>query len=33
MRLNPLSIVESNRVDPTAYLEGMDFTVSKEGRH
>jgi hypothetical protein len=31
MLLNTLSIVESNRVDPTAYLEDMGFTVSKEG--
>ncbi len=33
MRLNTLSIVESKRVDPRAYLEGMEFTVSKESRH
>jgi hypothetical protein len=31
--LNTLRIVESKRMDPTAYLEGMGFTVRKEGRH
>ena len=33
MLLNTLKIVESKRADPTAYLEGMGFTVRKEGRH
>ncbi|MEI2804396.1 MAG: hypothetical protein V9G18_00120 [Albidovulum sp.] len=31
--MNTLKIVESKRADPTAYLEGMGFTVRKEGRH
>ncbi len=33
MLLDTLSIVESNQIDPTVYLEDMGFTVSKEGRH
>jgi hypothetical protein len=33
MLLNTLRIVESKRADPTAYLEGMGFTVRREGRH
>ena len=33
MLLNTLEIVESKRTDPTAYLEGVGFTVRKEGRH
>ncbi|HRE55900.1 MAG TPA: hypothetical protein PLP22_14065 [Candidatus Competibacter sp.] len=33
MLLDTLRIVESKRVDPTIYLEGMGFTVRKEGRH
>ncbi len=33
MLLNTLRIVESKRVDPTAYLERMGFVVKKEGRH
>lgn len=33
MLLNTLIIVESKRADPTAYLEGMGFSVRKEGRH
>ena len=33
MLLNTLKIVESKRADPTTYLEGMGFTVRKEGRH
>ena len=33
MLLDTLSITESKRIDPTAYLEGRGFTVSQEGRH
>ena len=33
MLLNTLRIVESKRIDPTAYLEGRGFKVRKEGRH
>ena len=33
MLLDTVKITESKRADPTAYLEGMGFTVRKEGRH
>ena len=33
MLLDTVKITESKRADPTAYLEGMGFTVKKEGRH
>lgn len=33
MLLNTLTVVESKKADPTAYLEGMGFSVNKEGRH
>ena len=33
MLLDTVKITESNRIDPTAYLEGRGFTVRREGRH
>lgn len=33
MLLDTVKITESKRADPTVYLEGMGFTVRKEGRH
>ena len=33
MLLDTVKITESNRIDPTAYLEGRGFTVHREGRH
>jgi len=33
MLLDTVKITESNRIDPTAYLEGKGFTVRREGRH
>jgi len=33
MLLYTVKITESNRIDPTAYLEGRGFTVRREGRH
>ena len=31
--LDTVKITESNRIDPTTYLEGRGFTVRREGRH
>ncbi len=33
MLLDTVKITESNRIDPTAYLEGRGFTARREGRH
>ena len=33
MLLDTVKITESNRIDPTVYLEGRGFTVRREGRH
>jgi len=33
MLLDTVKITESHRIDPTAYLERMGFTVRREGRH
>ena len=33
MLLDTVKITESNRIDPTAYLEGRGFTVRREGLH
>ena len=33
MLLDTVKITESKRADPTGYLEGIGFTVRKEGRH
>ena len=33
LQIEPAVVAQCKHIDPTSYLEGMGFTIRKEGRH